>query len=397
MSLPPKAPPVYKPNSPRVAAPQIYQPQMGHQAAQSKPANTFRLERRPPPPVYRPQPVNSTGTQLKAAAKSQLESRPAPPVYRPHDSGGIALPAGLKSENKSLAGRPQSGLRPPPFSPPNSKQRSCTPANRGINPVQKLRALPHEKRDAAGHANDHSYASMNRKAPVAVFFGQSKPNQSCGCSRPSASACACSSSSSKLTITRKVVQPKLQIDKSCDQWKSKIEQAFDQAIADADAALGAIDGVKEGDRTYRKHFNKWFGGRKRKYASSRTKPSRIREVEEVFQGIADYLESRVAGDEGLQVECGGEECGLGTSAYSKHEQHKINFCMFGLAKSKDYLSHTIIHELTHILRDTTDYEGDDPGNTLREKALEGARPGVRKAASSAYNYEFFVEDMPDQS
>jgi hypothetical protein len=61
MPFNPKAPPVYKPTSSKVAT----------------------------PPVYRPGQSASRGVQPKAANKFALESRPAPAVYRPHIGQGI--------------------------------------------------------------------------------------------------------------------------------------------------------------------------------------------------------------------------------------------------------------------------------------------------------------------
>lgn len=74
MSIPPKAPPVYRPH------------QSANPSVQLKPANTFRTETRTAPPVYRPQ----NGTNLPAQPKtnpSRQEIRPAPAVYRPQQAG----------------------------------------------------------------------------------------------------------------------------------------------------------------------------------------------------------------------------------------------------------------------------------------------------------------------
>lgn len=108
MGVPPKAPPVYKPVPPRLAASRVHRPSQAP-IRQLKPANNFRLETRPAPPVYRPQPVvtqpraahrggSSThcagpatvshvqsGVQPKPVNNFRLETRPAPPVYLPEE------------------------------------------------------------------------------------------------------------------------------------------------------------------------------------------------------------------------------------------------------------------------------------------------------------------------
>ena len=65
MSLPPKAPPVYKPG------------QMENCSQQLKQSHS--LQARPAPPVYRP----AVAVQQKNASTLQVETRPAPAVYRP--------------------------------------------------------------------------------------------------------------------------------------------------------------------------------------------------------------------------------------------------------------------------------------------------------------------------
>lgn len=90
MSLPPKAPPVYKPTPLRLAAPPAYRPnQVNHAEAQLKPANNFRLETRPAPPAYRP--YIRLGVQPKTAKSFALETRPAPKPYQPYQQ-----PPGIK-------------------------------------------------------------------------------------------------------------------------------------------------------------------------------------------------------------------------------------------------------------------------------------------------------------
>lgn len=107
MSTPPKAPPIYKLTPLRMAAPPGYQNreqvtgqqkppsyrpnQIQPAGVQLKPANSFRLETRPAPPVYRPQPLVSR-VQLKPADNSKGETRPAPPVYRPQQPPASTAP-----------------------------------------------------------------------------------------------------------------------------------------------------------------------------------------------------------------------------------------------------------------------------------------------------------------
>ena len=115
MSVPPKAPPVYKPTPLSMAAPPVYQKreqvtgyrgqqkppsyrpnQVQPAGVQMKSAKSFRLETRPAPPVYRPQ-QGQVGVQPKAAWSFKLETRPAPPVYRPNQANGPG--AQLKQTN----------------------------------------------------------------------------------------------------------------------------------------------------------------------------------------------------------------------------------------------------------------------------------------------------------
>lgn len=113
MSLPPKAPPVFKPAQPRLPAPPVYRPnQVNAPIAQLKSANNFRLETRPAPQPAMIQPraasaqqvhsqprvahhggfpivphistyiskQDATSARLKTANNFRLETRPAPPV-----------------------------------------------------------------------------------------------------------------------------------------------------------------------------------------------------------------------------------------------------------------------------------------------------------------------------
>src|SRR5258708_19124162 len=74
------APPAYRPLSEPTPAPPVYRPQPNNKAGvQLRPAKSFRVETRSAPPVYRPQ----SAMQPKPAANFRLETRSAPEVYRP--------------------------------------------------------------------------------------------------------------------------------------------------------------------------------------------------------------------------------------------------------------------------------------------------------------------------
>lgn len=114
MGAPPKAPPVYKPVPPRLAAPPVYRPnQVSAPSAQLKPANSFRLETRPAPPVYRPQLGGSTAT---AKVKPPISVPPTPLVPKHSVCTSIAIvqkPAPaipLRSGNRNVLS--PSGFRP---------------------------------------------------------------------------------------------------------------------------------------------------------------------------------------------------------------------------------------------------------------------------------------------
>ena len=94
--MPPKAPPIYKPNSPRVAGPPVYRPQTKQQVTQPKQANTFKLENRPAPPVYRPQQTRNVDVQPKVAGHIRQDAKAALPIYRPQHAAGSATPLQTK-------------------------------------------------------------------------------------------------------------------------------------------------------------------------------------------------------------------------------------------------------------------------------------------------------------
>lgn len=96
----PTAPPVYRPEPPRIVQPQIYRPHSsGIQPRKSGPITqaTIRIEKRLPPPVYRPTPVNTAqrarpgfsplGPLTRVAPQSaqtqtrQLANTYAPPAF----------------------------------------------------------------------------------------------------------------------------------------------------------------------------------------------------------------------------------------------------------------------------------------------------------------------------
>lgn len=123
MRIPPKAPPVYKPTSPRLAAPSAYRPnQINGPSAQLKAANNFKLETRPAPPVYRPQQGQS-GLQPKPSASFRVETRPAPPAYKAQEvtpvlqsktlSGLRATLPNIRTGNNAQTQIPPAVYRPP--------------------------------------------------------------------------------------------------------------------------------------------------------------------------------------------------------------------------------------------------------------------------------------------
>lgn len=141
MTFNPKAPPVYKPTSQKVAAPSIYRPQQAnHSSAQLKPAANFRTETRPAPPVYRPQQFQRD-LQPKAGNLS-VETRPAPPVYRPQQRG---IPVAQRKSQPAFL-QPQSQLESgAPTSVGNGRQQirakaKTAPIPRGGNPKVVLQS-----------------------------------------------------------------------------------------------------------------------------------------------------------------------------------------------------------------------------------------------------------------
>ena len=91
MSLPPKAPPVYKPTVPKLSAPPVYRPEPLGARAQLKPASNFRVETRSAPPVYRPQQMGNSHS-LPAKEKLQLPKefpKSLPVRYFPSARGAV--------------------------------------------------------------------------------------------------------------------------------------------------------------------------------------------------------------------------------------------------------------------------------------------------------------------
>jgi hypothetical protein len=82
----PGKPSVYKPTIQRSPAPPVYRPQpVNIPGVQLKPVNT-RIENRPLPAVYRPVNLVQPSLHPPSAGGYRLETRPAPPVYRPQGS-----------------------------------------------------------------------------------------------------------------------------------------------------------------------------------------------------------------------------------------------------------------------------------------------------------------------
>jgi GNAT superfamily N-acetyltransferase len=67
----------------RHAAPPVYRPSAHHQGVQPKSANNFRLEARPAPAVYRPQPpsIPSQPKMQAASLQPQAQYELSPPVW----------------------------------------------------------------------------------------------------------------------------------------------------------------------------------------------------------------------------------------------------------------------------------------------------------------------------
>ncbi len=97
------APPVYRPFAEKkLIQPSAFSPvQPG---VQLKPANTFPVETRPAPPVYRPAAV----AQQKSHIGLGSERRPAPPVYQPK---------AVAQQKPTPSWRPETRSAPPVYSP----------------------------------------------------------------------------------------------------------------------------------------------------------------------------------------------------------------------------------------------------------------------------------------
>lgn len=102
MSTPPKAPPVYKPNLPKVAAPPVYRPEAGKKSAQPKRLDSRGMEKRPAPPVYRP--GQSQGVQQKTANSLTLRSSPTPAAYPLCGRGSMQLQSALSLQRRQAGG-----------------------------------------------------------------------------------------------------------------------------------------------------------------------------------------------------------------------------------------------------------------------------------------------------
>lgn len=194
MSLPPKAPPAYKPVPLRLAAPPVYRPnQVNAPSAQLKRGNQFRLEMRPAPTVYRPQQEGKTPMQPKTAMDC-LENRSAPPVYKaPHANSTFlsqnSLPSFSPSGDALVAqpklaprlGRPGTTPAPLAHHPQQHAIRWNTPVN-STGPsrtVQRMKspfdwADPFPDRDRV--LADIRMASPPSSASVSVPLGSPSPS-----------------------------------------------------------------------------------------------------------------------------------------------------------------------------------------------------------------------------
>lgn len=134
MNFNPKAPQVYKPTSQKAAGPPVYRPQQiagvpsvhrpqHNTAAQLKPANNFRLETRPAPPVYRPQQAQSR-VQPKSANNFRVEKRPPPKVPMPTSAGPVER-LGIQARLRVPAVTPRTGVAG--YQRADVLQRSCWP------------------------------------------------------------------------------------------------------------------------------------------------------------------------------------------------------------------------------------------------------------------------------
>ncbi len=120
------APPVYRPSAEKkfIQPPAVFSVQPG---VQLKPANTFRVETRPAPPVYRPQLSGGSSTQSKPMHPFQAKAQRQPTAHNPR-------PLNLQDRHKPLeravniartgkASHSQSG-RPQPMPAMATLQRS---------------------------------------------------------------------------------------------------------------------------------------------------------------------------------------------------------------------------------------------------------------------------------
>jgi hypothetical protein len=143
---------------------------------------------------------------------------------------------------------------------------------------------------------------------------------------------------------------------------------------------------------------KWFG----------KKRGRVRHT---FQDIHSFLEH--AGNT-LVVSTHGSQCEVGAHAYTPEGQtgtrREIYLCdKFFRDDATGQLS-TIVHELTHLIRNTEDFEVNSKSdldfmstadlvsmdaNVLaqKKKAFFLNELGVNERAHSAYNFEYFVADL----
>jgi hypothetical protein len=109
MGTPPKAPPVYKPVPPRLAAPPVYRSnQVNAPSAQLKATNGFNLKTRPAPPVYRPPQMEKSRVQPKPGGSVTTAGCPAFPTTSLQARaliapGAAAQAAGLPSNSVQMS------------------------------------------------------------------------------------------------------------------------------------------------------------------------------------------------------------------------------------------------------------------------------------------------------
>lgn len=136
----------------------MYRPQQtaAVPSVQLKPANNFRTEIRPAPPVYRPAQSRIPSVQLRPVNCFRTETRPAPPAYRSHRGGDPQVQ--LKPANNSrLETRSAPVYRPQQIDYPNAQPKSTNSFSLDTRP-----ALP------MPHSRDHETQVSVHRPQVTV-------------------------------------------------------------------------------------------------------------------------------------------------------------------------------------------------------------------------------------